>query len=163
MLILSGSGPGWQRVEALTATDNLVRVDTDTEGPPRVGMLILSGSGPGWQRVEPLTANDNLVRVDTDTEVPRAVGMPLLSGSGPGWRHHFLGRSLLLRRGAERRGFRGGFGQSEDAFALIRRMQRFHVRGDFKQAQDEPVRAGCSGNGRGRHAGNGHAAELSGN
>ncbi len=162
MLVLSGSSPGWRRVAAVTAKDVPVRVDPDGGVPLPAGMLLPSASGLRWRRVKALTENDTLVRVDADAEVLRAAGMLILSGSCPGWRHDFLGRSLLRRGGGERRGFRVGVRQSEEAFALIRRMQRFHVRGDFEEVWDGFVRAGCGRIGRGRREGRGHGGTFSG-
>ncbi|WP_459853410.1 hypothetical protein [Dongia sp. agr-C8] len=162
MLILSGSSPGWRRGAALTATYNLVGVDPDAAVPLPVGMRLLSASRLRGRRAKMLTENESMVGVNAGAEVLRAAGMPLPSGSRPGWRRDFLGRSLLRRGGEERRGFRLGIGQGEEVFALIRRMERFHVRGDFKKAQDGLVRAGCGGNCLGRREGRGHVGTFAG-
>jgi hypothetical protein len=174
MRISSASGLRWLRAKLLTAKDNRLRVDADAEGLRAVGVPVSSGSGPGfgilipsasglrWRRAKLLMAKDSLVGVDADGEARRAAGMPLPSGSGPGRRRDFFGRSRVRRGGEERHRFRLGLGQGEEAFARIRRVQRFHIRGDFKEAEDELLRTGCGGLGRGRREGRGHGGRSPG-
>ncbi len=145
--LLSVSGLCWRRAKVPSANENLARVDTDAEVLIAAGKSLLSGSGPGWLRSKIPPANDNRLGVDTDAEMRLPAGMFLLSGSGPGRRPRLLGRSVLRRSDGEQRvfGVGVGFGQGQQAFPLVRRMPRFHVRSALVRRGVSEVHAGHPG------------------